>query len=99
MAKLGYLYLHKGSWDGRQIVSPAWVETAVSPHGNAGLWSYGYQWWLDDLHAAYAARGRFGQLIYVVPDLDLIVVSTAGAEGDTALIEQINAVLIPAVKP
>jgi CubicO group peptidase (beta-lactamase class C family) len=99
MAKLGFLYLHKGSWDGRQIVSTAWVETAVSPHVNAGLWSYGYQWWIDDLHAAYAARGRFGQLIYVVPDLDLIVVSTAGAEDDTALIEKINAVLIPAVKP
>ncbi len=40
MAKLGYLFLNKGLWDGQQVVSPAWVKAATSGS------SYGYQWWL-----------------------------------------------------
>jgi CubicO group peptidase (beta-lactamase class C family) len=91
IAKLGYLYLHKGSWDGQQIVSAAWIEAATRTQiETGGSWGYGYQWWIDTAHNAYAARGRYGQLIYVVPDLDLIVVSTAAAESDEALIALIQ---------
>jgi CubicO group peptidase (beta-lactamase class C family) len=99
MAKLGYLYLHKGNWDGRQIVSSAWVESASRVQiETGGGWGYGYQWWVDPAHRAYAARGRYGQLIYVVPDLNLIVVGTAAAESDEALIALIREEIIPAIK-
>ena len=40
MAKLGYLFLNEGLWDGHQVVSAEWVEAATSGVG------YGYQWWL-----------------------------------------------------
>ena len=31
VAKLGFLYLHGGQWNGRQILSPAWVEMSARP--------------------------------------------------------------------
>lgn len=100
MAKLGYLYLRRGNWDGQQIISEVWVEAATRRQIDTdGEWGYGYQWWIDDNHKAYAARGRFGQLIYVVPELDLIVVSTAAAENDEPVLALIEEEIIPAIKP
>ena len=85
MAKLGYLYLHQGEWDGAQIVPADWVAAATAPQAPvspADGFNYGYQWWLpatDEAQAYYfAAQGYGGQTIYVRPDLDLIVVATAG---------------------
>jgi CubicO group peptidase (beta-lactamase class C family) len=58
MAKLGYLYLRGGFWDGRQIVSAAWINTATAthtdPHHHLGL-GYGYQWWTYPRLGAYMA--------------------------------------------
>lgn len=95
MAKLGYLYLQGGRWQGRQIVSPAWVQAATTRHtATGGDWEYGYQWWLDPEEGAYAARGRFGQLIYVVPALDLVVVTTADSD-DSRIVQMIETILLP----
>lgn len=80
MAKLGMLMLQEGNWDGRQVVSRQWVAAATSAHvrtgGHHATPAYGYQWWVTtaDGHPAYAALGFGGQLIEVVPDLDLVVV-------------------------
>lgn len=82
MAKLGYLYLHHGEWDGAQIVPADWVAASVSPQiptDPKDNLKYGYQWWISAGDVpAFSARGYGGQLIYVVPSLDLIVVFTAG---------------------
>ncbi len=78
-AKIGYLYLRDGEWDGRQLVSASWVETATTDHIIDGYGtSYGYQWWVDDGGMRATARGTGGQSIHVVPSLDLVVVVTAG---------------------
>ena len=50
-AKIGQLVLNRGAWDGRQIVSPEWIEQSVRPRFQAigyfsGLFFYGQQWWL-----------------------------------------------------
>jgi CubicO group peptidase (beta-lactamase class C family) len=42
---------------------------------------YGYQWWIDPRIPGYAALGRQGQAIYVVPSLDLVVVFTGELPG------------------
>jgi CubicO group peptidase (beta-lactamase class C family) len=79
MAKIGYLYLRYGEWDGDQIVPSSWIEAATTPHISAGTLSidYGYQWWVDD--AGYVmALGYGGQYITVVPNQDLVVVFTSG---------------------
>ena len=84
MAKLGYLYLKGGAWEGRQVVPAAYVRASTRRHVATGRTSapgegYGYQWWTmtERGHPAFAAIGLGGQLIEVVPDLDLIVVTTS----------------------
>jgi CubicO group peptidase (beta-lactamase class C family) len=80
MAKIGYLWLQKGVWEGKQIVSRAWVEDSVKVQMKTGGGDdYGYAWWIaTDEPAAYNAIGRGGQRIIVVPGWNLIIVTTGG---------------------
>lgn len=81
MAKFGYLFLNNGTWEGEQIVSESWVGDATRKHVEASLWpGYGYQWWIDDW-GHYLALGYNGQLIFVVPEDQLVVVFT-GSDPD-----------------
>jgi len=81
MAKFGYLFLNNGTWDGEQIVPEAWVRDATRKHVDAPLWpGYGYQWWVDDW-GHYLALGYRGQIIFVVPVDNLVVVFT-GSDPD-----------------
>jgi CubicO group peptidase (beta-lactamase class C family) len=77
MAKFGYLYLHGGEWDGKQIVSQQWVEKSTStltkPYATLG---YGYQWWTTPSQNMYSCRGLYNQMIYVLPDQDIVIVIT-----------------------
>ena len=79
MAKLGELYLNGGRWDGEQIIPADYVlaSTTQQSDGDAtGGTPYGYQWWVTDASGspAFYALGYGGQYIYVLPDLDLVVV-------------------------
>ncbi len=115
IAKLGYLYLHNGQWEGKQAVSEAWVKAATSAVvAQPGGWdSFGYLWWIGQFlpteHKGYAALAPSGQEIWVIPDLDLVVVLTGdlsltstgvgtspGARTGTQVIFQDS--LLPAVK-
>jgi CubicO group peptidase (beta-lactamase class C family) len=89
MAKIGQLVLAGGRWNDRQIVSKAWIDVSMAPRLEAtGPYFYGYLWWLGrSLHDGRevhwtAALGRGGQSIRIVPDLDLVVVVTAGYYQD-----------------
>lgn len=80
-AKLGYLFLKGGKWQGRQIVSEEWVrETVHVQQLNAGMPDYGYQWWCGEFHAmgrkfnTYMASGHGGQKVLVLPDYNTVVV-------------------------
>jgi CubicO group peptidase (beta-lactamase class C family) len=90
MAKLGALYLNRGIWKGNRILSQAWVEEstrmAVPLVGDYGtLYGYGFNWWLGRFQFRgasvdyFRAAGWGGQDIFVIPELDLVVVFTAGA--------------------
>jgi CubicO group peptidase (beta-lactamase class C family) len=103
MAKLGYLYLHDGQWDGQQIVSAAWVKTATQTHANPQHklgFGYGYQWWTYPRLDAYMAIGANGQLILVAPASDLVVVVTAdqGDLANEAVFKLIESYILTAVK-
>jgi len=78
MAKIGQLYLDEGQWQGQQIVPADWVRVSTQAHIHAGTLSddYGYQWWVDE-QGYYVAIGYQGQFIYVVPEMDLVVVFTS----------------------
>jgi len=80
-AKLGYLWLNNGVWEGVQIVSATWVQDSVKVQSEAGEDDYGYGWWVSE--DSYSAYGRGGQHIKVYPSLNVIVVTTAsGLEYD-----------------
>jgi CubicO group peptidase (beta-lactamase class C family) len=82
MANVGQLYLDAGRWDGQVLVSAAWIRASVRDQVEVPdpfePWAsgYGYLWWTTP-EGAYAATGRGGQLILVVPALDLVVAATA----------------------
>jgi CubicO group peptidase (beta-lactamase class C family) len=98
MAKLGYLYLHKGVWESRQIVSQAWVDTATQKHvPTDGSLGYGYQWWVYPSYGAYTALGLEGQTIFVIPSLDLIVVTTARIPDHQPIFDLIDQFIVPSI--
>jgi CubicO group peptidase (beta-lactamase class C family) len=108
-AKIGQLMLNRGGWDGKQIVSPEWIAQSVRPRFQAigyfsGLFFYGQQWWLGRSIAPesevrwIAAMGSGGQRIFIVPDRDLVVMTTSGLyfqrrQGDAALDMMANYIL------
>ena len=85
MAKFGYLYLNRGRWENQQLLSEEWVTLSTRDHETNiyGRYSYGYQWYLTKLdgHPAFLASGFGGQIIGVVPSLDLVVVLKFDAEN------------------
>ena len=78
MAKFGFFYLNRGVWDGKQIVSEQWVRRSTRDQVTDvyGRYSHGYQWWITLVagRPAFLASGFGGQIIGVVPSLDLVVV-------------------------
>ena len=80
MLKLGQLYLDEGKWHGKQIVPADWIKQATAAEAPNG---YGYLWWIHPVQGqhAYAAIGSGGQVILVVPDRRLIVITSSRVEG------------------
>ena len=84
MLKIGLLFLNNGSWKGKQIISKEWIQKSTEPTSVAGGHEYGYLWWSTtwDIDgnpiSAYFAWGNGGQQIFVLPQLDAVVVFTAG---------------------
>jgi CubicO group peptidase (beta-lactamase class C family) len=112
-AKIGQLVLDHGAWNGRQIVPAAWIAQSVAPRFQAigyfgGLAFYGYQWWLGRSLSRgeeikwIAAVGLGGQRIFIVPDLDLVVMTTSGLytsprQGNAAL-DILYSSVIPSIR-
>lgn len=91
MAKIGQLFVNDGVWNGERIVSSEWIAEATSsqferPSGSA---DYGYQWWVrtfgSSRYPGYFAQGHAGQFIFVVPDIELVVVFTSDYSGTSSI--------------
>jgi CubicO group peptidase (beta-lactamase class C family) len=94
-AKIGFLWLNHGRWEGRQIVSRAWVDSSVTTQIKTGRDDdYGYGWWITGDKGEYAAIGRGGQRIQVWPSIDTILVMTGGGVD----IDDIEPLITPAFK-
>lgn len=88
LAKIGQLVLNNGTWNGRRIISEAWIRESTQgriAHFDAvDSLRYGYQWWGDEEKVGdrqiswIAAQGLGGQRVYIVPAFGLVVVITAG---------------------
>lgn len=102
MAKFGYMYLRNGSWEGKQILTDEWVKEATKAHNDGGLpgiEKYGYLFWVANVegHDAFFAYGAHGQYIYVIPDLDLVIVTTAIVANYESIRKIVPDYIIPSV--
>jgi len=81
-AKIGELMRGGGQWHGEQLVSSAWIANATTTQTQVDGEDYGYLWWLADLPTSsgptrvWYASGNGGQLLFVVPSLELVVAFT-----------------------
>ena len=104
LAKIGYLYLHEGIWDGRRIVSRAWVRQSVTPFVDTG-WQglkYGFKWWLyprkEGGQFVWMGIGFGGQRLMVFPGEQLIAIFTGwDILQDPAFDAELANRLLPAV--
>ncbi|MDO4539868.1 MAG: serine hydrolase [Syntrophomonadaceae bacterium] len=82
MAKIGQLYLQKGNWQGRQLVSEQWIKDAttaqIATPQSFGAYDYGYHIWVGREEKSFLLNGMFGQNIIGYPDKQLLLVTTAG---------------------
>jgi CubicO group peptidase (beta-lactamase class C family) len=83
MVSFGELYLNRGRAGGVQVIPESWIERSLVPRGRSPISGneYGYGWWIREMggHDAYYAWGFGGQYIFVVPKLDLVVVTTSAS--------------------
>ena len=102
MAKIGFLYLNDGLWDGQRIISPQWIKASTRSHIATHLdltRGYRYQWWTVS-PGIYTALGYQGQYIMVVPEKNLLTVFTGSLSVKDIYIPLglLAAYIIPAVK-
>lgn len=110
MLAFGTLYLNRGvAPNGRRVLDPAWVDSSWVPRTRS-FWSgneYGYGWWITQLreHPVYFAWGYGGQYIFVIPSLQMVVVTTSDPEARSregghrdVIMEILGELVIPAAE-
>ena len=105
IARFGDVYLHKGMWNGKQLVPAAWVAAATAMQTSNGSaptsdWDqgYGYQFWRSR-HNSFRGDGAFGQFCMVIPELDAVVAITSGTRNMQQVMNLVWDKLLPAMKP
>jgi CubicO group peptidase (beta-lactamase class C family) len=84
MVRFGELYRNGGVYEGRQVVPAEWVRESLRPRAalRRGTEEYGYGWFLSEVrgHPMFYAWGYGGQFIFVIPGLELTVVTTSNPD-------------------
>ncbi len=90
LLRLGKLFKNKGKWKGKQIVPVKWIKEFRTRTPKADKWwGYTYGWWLDGPQAGefknetdFIAAGYMGQILYVDPDNDIMIVRRGWDNAD-----------------
>ncbi|MEM7383446.1 MAG: serine hydrolase, partial [Verrucomicrobiota bacterium] len=101
IACFGQLYLRRGTWEGRQLLSEEWVDAATRRQTSNGSnpdsdWEqgYGYQFWRCR-HGAYRGDGAFGQFCLVLPEQDAVIAITSGTRNMGRVMDLVWEKLLP----
>ena len=90
LAKIGQLFLDNGTWQGEQILSADWIARSQQEHvASSGFpaafgHAYGYLWWIRNFtaggaaHKCFFAAGMGDQYMFIIPDLDMLIVFNCG---------------------
>ncbi|NMA83638.1 MAG: beta-lactamase family protein [Epulopiscium sp.] len=95
LLKVGLLYLNKGLYNGKRLLSEEWVHQLSRFHSdsrnpdNMTQIGYGYQVWLNTV-GGFRMDGMYGQLCFVLPEKEMVIVATAGMSKPTLLVEAIS---------
>lgn len=108
MVAFGELYRNGGRVEGRQVIPEAWITASLEPRTRSryGGEAYGYSWFLDEVggHPMFYAWGYGGQYIFVIPDLEMTVVTTSDPDDprtrghNQAVIALLHEHLVPAAE-
>jgi CubicO group peptidase (beta-lactamase class C family) len=110
MLKIGYLYLQKGFWEGKQLISQEWVNESTTPKVHAkDNFEYGYAWWLRNYALSnqkkpvkvICACGWAGQRIYIIPEMEIVaaIISKADLWAVTENLDKlVGEYMLPAMK-
>lgn len=107
--KFGQVMLDDGVWRGRRLLPEGWAARSGAPLFSMNNQGYGYAWWVnrypygDGEVASYNAGGNGGQLLIVIPELDLVALTFGGNYADFANLllfqhEYVGGGVAPAVK-
>jgi CubicO group peptidase (beta-lactamase class C family) len=100
LLKIAQLCLDGGEWQGKRIVSEAWVHNSTRPHARSDeATEYGYLWWLktfksgEKSYPAFYMSGNGGNKVVAIPSLDMTVVITSTNFGTQGMHEQTEKIL------
>ncbi|MGB8012323.1 MAG: serine hydrolase [Terriglobales bacterium] len=100
LLKIAQLYLNGGEWQGKRIVSEAWVQRSTAPHARVDEnTEYGYLWWLKSFksgeksYPGFFMSGNGGNKVVVIPSLDMTVVITSTNYNTHGMHEQTEKIL------
>jgi CubicO group peptidase (beta-lactamase class C family) len=108
IAKFGQLYLQKGVWNGKRLISENWIADAtraeVQSKGGKGdasindwIQGYGYQFWRCR-HDAYRGDGAFGQYCIVLPKEDAVIAITSETGNMQGVLDAVWDHILPAIQ-
>ena len=103
LAKFGQLFLQKGTWNGKQVISKEWVSRASSKqienghNDNSWGFGYGYQFWMNP-PGGFRADGAFGQFSMVFPDHDAVVAITSESIDTKTTMQMVWDILVPGME-
>lgn len=104
VARLGQLWLARGSWQGRELVPASFVAEATQRHSDTTGegppdWDhgYGFQLWLNGPGRGYRFDGAYGQFALVLPELDAVIAITSACTDTQALLTMAWTHLLPAL--
>lgn len=82
MAKIGWLVMQNGIWNGRRLLSEEWITRATAKQADTGsvseLFDYGYQIWVGKSANAFLFNGMLGQNVLAFRDSGILLVSNGG---------------------